>query len=489
MRNKFLFSLLLLPFLPRAGAAVVDSSLIYHCHFDSAADVSDPAIGVPGEIEGDVTFVEGVKGRAAHIPTYGKGIVNVRLPNGMPVEKGKVQFYAKLEATQPTYQSAGNPTFLHVSNAEGLGEIHNIGITANNGAGRSGFLVNLGGQVFTMFPGCAWRQPYTDVFGQEDPNAWHKYSYVWNTNGLDGASSDMFRAYIDDRMVLHGTLTPKTLERYAARVSQPALMSLPRSPRDRMNNHVAFCVDELKIWSTDQPIESQIIEKERKTKKLVTKLKDGAALAEKKRRERELDEAKARLAAEAAKKLAPWACGTFVGGSDRGAVQFTLAETGALTGTYRTIDRKWALKAESFVRNDLTNAVCEIAVEFSSGEAKAVKPMLVTPMSARCEAFEAWLCEWETNPAWIKVAQAFEGKTSRVADEDMVLNLDVKAKAQVEVLLAAEGKVYETGATLVPSPESETEYRVFICVPKDEKTGFAGYAGEVVLDSAEETHE
>lgn len=480
--RKFFLATILFP-LSLCGT-VVDSTLIYHCHFDSAADVQNPAIGFPGEIEGEIEFVEGIRGKSARIPVHGKGIVNVRLPNGMPIEKGKVEFYAKLEAKLPTYESRGNPTFLHVSNAEGKGEIHNIGITSNNGNGRSGFLVNLGGQVFTMFDGCAYRMPYSGVYGDDDPNAWHRYSYVWNTNGLDGASSDMFRAYIDDRMVLHGSLTAKTLERYAERVSQPALMSLPRSPLDKGNNHVAFCVDELKIWSTDNPQEENIELASAKParQKRIARLSDSPELAERKRREKEAAEAEAKRAAEAAKTLSDWACGPFVGGSDDSSVEFTVESNGRLRGTYKTIEKTWSLSAESFVKNDLTNNVCEIAVEYSCGEAKSVKPLVITPLSARAEGFEAWMCEWNTNPAWIGVAKRLEGQQSKIVEDDAIIRLDVTTNALVEVMLATDKHVFETRTTLVPSPDSASEFRAFICVPRDAEKAFDGFAGEITIE-------
>lgn len=239
-----------------ALAAASESSLVYHSRFDSLADVTNPTVGTKGSVDGVVTFVEGLDGNAVRIPTYGEGTVLIDLPNGLPLEKGRVEFDGKLEATLSYFVSAGNPTFHHICPTNRAAEIVNLAITSNNGVGKSGYLLTFAGQTFTTSDTFFGQSPYSDIYGEENPNDWHHYSYVWNTNGISG-SSDMIRAYIDDRLVLHGKLSEDTMSKYVERMSQPLTMCLPRTPLQKTNNRVAFCVDELKIWSTDEEVSEE----------------------------------------------------------------------------------------------------------------------------------------------------------------------------------------------------------------------------------------
>lgn len=465
-----------------ASAAVVDSTLVYHCRFDSPRDITNPTIGEAGEILGTIQFAEGLRGQAARIPEYGKGFVCINLPKGLPLEKGKVSFYAKLETERDYFVSAGNPTFIHICPPGSAAEVNNFAFTANNGGGKSGFLLNFAGYIMTTSDRCYGRMPYSLVFGEADPKAWHRYSYVWNTKGLEG-SSDTVRAYIDDQLMLKGTLPERVMEKYVARMSQVLTMCLPRSPKDPMNNHVPFLIDELKVWSTDYPVgEEDLLAKDRKPKKAKTviRLKDGPELIAKKRAAQAAAEAEARRAAEAAKTLAPWATGSFYGGGETSSVAFTVDEKGVVAGELKTVDGSWNLAAGGFLRNDLTNSVCEIVIEMSDGEKKETLPIKITPDGAKTELFEAWMCEWTTAPEWQKVAARFAGKTARITEEDRVLQLNVKDNAEVEVLMAVNGAIKESKSTLVPVFGSETEYRVFVCFPKTGKD--KGFAAEYTFD-------
>ena len=54
-------------------------------------------------------------------------------------------------------------------------------------------------------------------------------------------------------------------------------------------------------------------------------------------------------------------------------------------------------------------------------------------------------------------------------------------KAEVDVVCKADGKSYSTTATLVPVFDESLQYRVFVCIPKEDD-GFKGYCGEFVFD-------
>lgn len=463
-------------------ANVVDSTLLYHCRFDSMNDITHPTIGYPGEVLGEVLFAPGLRGQAARIPVHGRGFVRIKLPKGLPLERGKVSFYAKLESPHDYFISAGNPTFIHICPPESAAEVNNFAFTANNGGGKSGFLLNFAGYIMTTSNRCYGRMPYALIFGDENPNDWHRYSYVWNMKGLEG-STDQVRAYIDDRLLLHGKLPEGVLQKYATRMNQELTMCLPRSPKDPMNNHVPFLIDELKVWSTDCPVaEEDLLSKAVKPKKIKTviRLKDGPELLAKKRAAAEAAAEEARRAVEAAKTLAMWATGSFYGGGESSAVAFTVDEKGMVAGELKTCEKVWRLMSDGFISNDLTNAVTKIAAVLEHGDERVSLPLRITPEGAKSDLFEAWMCEWTTNPEWRQIAARFSGKTARIIGEDEIVQLNVKDNAVVEVLLAKDGVVRETRTTLVPSLDSEREFRVFVCFPKTETA--EGFAAEYTLD-------
>lgn len=474
MKNLFLAEFLFLPLVLSAA-----DKPVFYSSLDTEQYLKVPQIGKPAIINREVRFGEGIKGGALHV-REGEGSVAFPLPEGLPADSGLIEFAAKIDNDRSWYRDAGDPTFFSVfDEATATTMFMAFEINANNGIAKSGWYYRhtyLGWT--TSLPNFGWHLDYRTCFGESDPKGWHTYQIRWNIEGLDG-SADTVRVYMDDKQILSNQQKPSDVEGYRKRMRSPCRLYFAREFHEKGQNHSDYWIDEFKIWASDHPVKGD--DPKANARKRVVKMKDGPELAAKKRQARELAAAEARRAAEAAKKLAPWATGTFVGGGDFGSVEFSLQETGELVGTYQTVDRKWALKAPTFTRNDLTNAVCEIAVEFVSDEETMVKPLVITPLSARGASFEAWMCEWETNPDWMAVAKKFAGKTCTVTEDDVAIKLDVKEKAVVDILLAAVGKTYESSTRLVPSSESDTEYRVFICIPCDNE-GFKGYVGEFTLD-------
>lgn len=457
---------------------------VFYSSLDTEQYLKVPQIGQAAIINREVRFGEGYRGGAMHV-REGAGSVAFPLPQGLPVESGMIEFAAKIDNDREWYRDAGDPTFFSIFDEETAKTMFMaFEINANNGIAKSGWYFRMTYLGWTTsLPNFGWHINYKTCFGESDPKAWHTYKIRWNINGVDG-SADTVRVYMDDKQILSNQKKPSDLEGYRKRMTTPCRLYFAREFHEPGQNHSDYWIDEFKIWGSDTPVkEGDGVAA--KSKKRVARLSDSPELAERKRREKEAAEAEAKRAAEAAKTLSDWACGPFVGGSDDSSVEFTVESNGRLRGTYKTIEKIWSLAAEKFVLNDLTNNVCEIAVEYSCGEEKSIKPLVITPLSARAEGFEAWMCEWNTNPAWIGVAKRLEGQQSKIVEDEAIIRLDVTTNALVEVMLATDKHVFETRTTLVPSPDSASEFRAFVCVPRDAEKAFDGFAGEITIEGSD----
>ena len=228
------------------------TDLIYYSKLDSAADITAPQVGASGEILGSVTFGSGQEGNAALIPSDVIGLC-VPFPDGFPIEKGKVEFSAKLMTTKTVYGGGGgSPTFAHMERADTGLEVLDLSISGNDGGGHSGLVLNFVRTRFFTDDNVGYDVPYSSIYGDSDHLAWHHYTYIWNTNGIAG-STDMVRVYIDDKLKLHGKLDASELSQYAINLGAPLKMYLGVG-----HNHLPLYIDELKVWKTDTPSENPV---------------------------------------------------------------------------------------------------------------------------------------------------------------------------------------------------------------------------------------
>jgi len=256
MNKRFFMALPVIGLTLVGQGAAYPSDLIYFSTFESAESIVSPKVGAAGQVVRTVTFVPGAEGNAVRIPSLGAGVVVINLPDGLPVEKGVIEFDAKLEATSDSFGSAGNPALFQVCPAGSNGELMNLGFTANNGAGLSGLCTVFGSRSFSSNGESVMTMSYSSIFGSSDYNAWHHYSYVWNTNGISG-SVDTMRVYLDGKVLVKGTVPSSALSSFASGLKQALRLCLSRNPDDTTNNQVPYCVDNLKIWKTDTPKEEE----------------------------------------------------------------------------------------------------------------------------------------------------------------------------------------------------------------------------------------
>lgn len=229
------------------------SDLVYHCTFDSQAAIKCPAVGSQGTVSDAVTFTSGIRDNAAKIPAYGGECVRVELPNGLPVDKGTIEFDAKIETSSDGFSDRGNPCFLQVNAESGKAMLLDLFFNANNGGGGSGLCLKFGGVMSLAthgFPDVC--SSYSAIFGGNTASAWHHYSIVWNTNGIAGAVGNL-KVYVDGVEKISSSNAFFEDGSYAKSMSSASCLYF--STPDSTQNRVPYLIDEFKVWKTDTPPE------------------------------------------------------------------------------------------------------------------------------------------------------------------------------------------------------------------------------------------
>lgn len=469
--------------LAASFAAAAEKNLVFYSSLDTAQYLAVPQVGKPAIVAREVTFVEGVKGGAIRVKE-GAGSVAFPLPEGLPPDCGMIEFDAKIENDRDWYRDAGDPTFFSIFDEETSKKmLMAFEINANNGIAKSGWYLRMSHYGWTTsLPNFGWHIPYKTCFGEDDPKAWHHYAIRWNIDGLDG-SSDTVRVTRNGAQILSMQKVPENLEKYRARMCEPARLYFAREFFEKGQNHCDYLIDEFKIWSTDTPTRAALAEKKAKQKKTAIKLTVSPELAAARQKAKE-------AAALAAKKallssIPQWSFGEFFGGGEKGAAAFLINDSGRLEGTYQTVDKTWKLVAEEFKSFEAQSGLCVMDVSFVTDGEKMVKPLFITIDGARCEDFEAWMCEWKISPAWKAVAEKLMDKTCTLEEENAVVRVEIDENAQVRATYVSEDQVSKTSSTLIPVVGTESEYHAYLCFPKDEKKKFPGCVTEVTVDASD----
>lgn len=520
---------------------------VFHTTFDSVDALSRPEVGEPAVIAREVTFCDGVKGRALQVK-QGSGSVGFRLPKGLPVERGAIEFHARIDNPREWYRDAGDPTFFSVFDEATTNQmVMAFEINANNGVAKSGwyFRMNHLGWI-TSLPNFGWRISYKTCFPESDPKGWHHYLIQWNLSGLPGGR-DIARVFVDGEQILaingdfeHSHVEAEALDRCRKAMSQPCMLFLAREFHEQGQNHSDYAIDELTIWPDEK---GDLVAAKPAPAKRVLKLSDGPEVTAAKRLasaatgderwfvgvplpQEKLPEAgdlsisvtglppgvvfdeKRRMFRGTPSKgglydivmritrngktstvrkkadvsaLPEWTSGDFVGGGDSGAVLFVIDGDGLLAGRWKTVDGTWTMRGAGFASYDEKKSKCLLNVELSMEDRRRALVLELTPAAASCSEFQAWACEWDSNPEWKSLASKLEGKTCRAEEDGYSFRFDIRDRAEVDVFCKAEGRTYRTSATLVPVFDESPQYKVFVCIPKEEN-GFKGYSGEFVFD-------
>ena len=79
------------------------TDLIYYSKLDSAADITSPAVGPAGTVNG-ATFQEGKVGNALYVPDH-SNVAQVPFPNGLEA-KGCIEFDLKIKNASSSFGEA-----------------------------------------------------------------------------------------------------------------------------------------------------------------------------------------------------------------------------------------------------------------------------------------------------------------------------------------------------------------------------------------------
>lgn len=219
------------------------SDLVLYSTLDSAADVTAPRVGAPGEVK-DADFIDGLYGKAIRV--LGSSVTpRFMLESGLPVEKGSIEFYAKI-VTDHTVYVAGNDVYFLASITDAGALTDRFLIDANDGGGGHGFVCSYPvGMGRTSYEGYGSSYDFSTIYGQKDPKEWHHYAIVWNTNGIAGSSHAM-RLYLDEEIVLSNFVSSVECDdAYVSRMVQKVWLHLGGGLTETV-------YDELRIWSTDR---------------------------------------------------------------------------------------------------------------------------------------------------------------------------------------------------------------------------------------------
>ena len=291
--KKISFGFLL--FLPLVLFSATD--IAFYSSLDTQRSVLSPEIGKQGIAARELVFTEGVKGRALLVKNGG-GTAGFLLPNGLPADKGLIEFYAKINNSRSWYQPAGDPTFFSVFDAAETNKmVMAFEINANNGIAKSGwyFRFNHLGWV-TSLPHFGWHLDYKTCFADGNSKTWHHYAIQWNMSGISG-SDDIARVYLDGDQILAMNSSfdtvnteSESLKRYRMLMTSPLILFFAREFHEEGQNHTDYEIDEFKIWTTDS---LKVIESRKSFEKKVYKFTNGPVLAaEKVLKEKAAKEAK-----------------------------------------------------------------------------------------------------------------------------------------------------------------------------------------------------
>ncbi len=221
--------------------------LVYHSTLDSESAIVSPIIGESGTCSG-ATFIPGKIGAALHVPALSR-VALIPFTDGLPPDRGCIEFWAKVENQSTVFGVAGDPMLLYISGANDTDIFGRLEFNCNNGGGAGGI-----GLSWPYFVGYTHRHSgftnYSTILPQ-DTFGWHHYAIVWNVDGIAGLGDNTRIALlIDGKKIVGGDGgSDWNPDGFIAAMSGPVKFHLScsvttwgRSP---------YAIDELKVWNSD----------------------------------------------------------------------------------------------------------------------------------------------------------------------------------------------------------------------------------------------
>lgn len=222
--------------------------LVYYSTLDSAEEIIKPAVGEAATC-GSAVFSPGVKGSALSIESS-TSPVRIPFPNGLPAEKGCLEFWAQLYTKSNFCWSGGNPRF-YCFNRTGTqnSSVSFIDINSGNGANGAGFTTVLGNQTVPSQP--SGTSSYATIFCGLDPKAWHHYELTWNIKGLAADPSSAMMLKLDDVVISKVALEGFDGATFAMRMDDSCELYFPLQDGFSDYSRVPYVIDEFKVWDSD----------------------------------------------------------------------------------------------------------------------------------------------------------------------------------------------------------------------------------------------
>ena len=223
------------------------AQLVYRSTLDSVDAIKDPLVGEHGTCA-NATFVEGKMGMALSVPA-GTSVASIPFPDGLPSERGTIEFWAKLNGNKTTFSDGGDPMFLYFSRVSTAEHFAWVEFNANNGGGCGGIGAALAG-VGLYSSGYLDSHDYSSIL-RNKVSDWHHYALVWNVEGISTLADNPRFALLLDGKIVAQTNGEGNWRKSAFMANMSVPIQLNLSYPNLGFGKSPYLIDELRVWNAD----------------------------------------------------------------------------------------------------------------------------------------------------------------------------------------------------------------------------------------------
>ncbi|MBQ8111795.1 MAG: hypothetical protein IJ146_01180, partial [Kiritimatiellae bacterium] len=241
-----------------ANAAQKKRTLVYHSTLDSAASVTSPAVGSAGTCTTTAAFMEGKSGNALYIPDSTSPVM-IPFEDGLPQEKGCIEYWAKMQPSSVWISSGAWPRF-YCFNVTGTqnSPVSFLQLSSVSGWEGGGFCcwhgnVTVESHKYDQYGYSSDHiSSYLQLFGEGDSYLdWHHYEIVWNINGLADDTESIVAVKLDGNIVAKSALAGVNIDQFKTVMGKPSELYFPLQDGFSTFSRVPYLIDEFKVWDSD----------------------------------------------------------------------------------------------------------------------------------------------------------------------------------------------------------------------------------------------
>ena len=233
--------------VPPDPPVVTPAKLVYRSTLDSPEAITSPLVGENGTCA-NATFVEGKVGKALSVPA-GTSVASIPFPNGLPPERGTIEFWAKLPGNKTTFGAGGDPMLVHISHGATAGNFAWIEFNSNNGSGRGGVGASIGG-VGIYSGSYLGSSAYSSILGEKVAD-WHHYALVWNVEGISNLVGQPHFAFLLDGNLVAQTSCDSNWSKSTFKANMGEALQINLSHPGVGWGNSPYAIDELRVWDSD----------------------------------------------------------------------------------------------------------------------------------------------------------------------------------------------------------------------------------------------